>query len=80
MNSILIFLFVLSGLFIVLIVLGVLWSIRSGQFDDMQGPAARILMDEDDPRLPGRQGTRQEANQDFTTTGETPPRNPGEQD
>ena len=54
MNSILGFLFVLSGVFVVLILLGVIWSIRSGQFDDLEGPAARILMDEDDPRLPGR--------------------------
>ena len=54
MNSILGFLFLLSGVFVVLILLGVWWSIRSGQFDDLEGPAARILMDEDDPRLPGR--------------------------
>lgn len=54
MNSILAFLFVLSGVFVVLIILGVFWSIRSGQFDDLEGPAARILMDDDDPRLPGR--------------------------
>lgn len=54
MNSILGFLFILSGVFVVLILLGVWWSIRSGQFDDLEGPAARILMDEDDPRLPGR--------------------------
>lgn len=54
MSSILGFLFVLSGVFVVLIILGVFWSIRSGQFDDLEGPAARILMDDDDPRLPGR--------------------------
>lgn len=54
MNSILGFLFILSGVFVVLILIGVVWSIRSGQFDDLEGPAARILMDEDDPRLPGR--------------------------
>lgn len=57
MNSILGFLFVLSGVFVVLILLGVIWSIRSGQFDDLEGPAARILMDEDDPRIPGRRGS-----------------------
>jgi len=29
------------------------WSIRSGQFDDLEGPAHRILMDEDEaPRAP----------------------------
>jgi len=29
-----------------------LWAIRSGQYDDMEGPAFRILMDDDDPRIP----------------------------
>lgn len=54
MSGILGFLFVLSGIFVVLIIVGVFWSIRSGQFDDMQGPAERILMDDDDPLLPGK--------------------------
>jgi len=27
-----------------------LWSVRSGQFDDMEGPAHRILMDDDSPQ------------------------------
>lgn len=54
MTSITGFLLVLSGVFLVLIVLGVLWSIRSGQFDDLEGPAERILMDDDDPMLPTR--------------------------
>jgi cbb3-type cytochrome oxidase maturation protein len=54
MSGIMGFLFTLSGVFVVLIVLGVFWSIRSGQFDDMEGPAERILTDEDDPRLPVR--------------------------
>ena len=25
-----------------------LWSVRSGQFDDLEGPAHRILMDDED--------------------------------
>ena len=25
------------------------WAIRSGQFDDLEGPAHRILMDDDSP-------------------------------
>ena len=29
-----------------------IWSIRSGQFDDMQGPAYRILDDDDDMGAP----------------------------
>ena len=26
------------------------WSVRSGQFDDLEGPAHRILMDNEEPR------------------------------
>jgi len=33
---------------------GLIWAIRSGQFDDMEGPAHRILMDDDDPLLPNK--------------------------
>lgn len=29
-----------------------IWAVRSGQFDDLEGPAHRILMDDDDPRIP----------------------------
>jgi len=29
-----------------------IWSVRSGQYDDMEGDANRILMDDDDPLLP----------------------------
>ncbi len=28
------------------------WSIRSGQYDDLEGSSSRILMDDDDPKLP----------------------------
>lgn len=42
-----------------LVLLGVaiwafMWAVRSGQFDDLEGPAHRILMDDDDPRIPGK--------------------------
>ena len=29
-----------------------LWAIDSGQYDDLEGPAHRILMDDDDPMIP----------------------------
>ena len=29
-----------------------IWAVKSGQFDDLEGPAHRILMDDDDPRIP----------------------------
>jgi len=36
-----------------------IWSVRNGQFDDLEGPAHRILLDDDDPRIPHRAPTRQ---------------------
>ena len=40
-----------------LLILGIaiaafIWAVKSGQFEDMQGPAHRILMDDDDPLIP----------------------------
>lgn len=29
-----------------------LWAAKSGQFDDLEGPAHRILMEEDEPQVP----------------------------
>lgn len=33
-----------------------LWSVKSGQYEDLEGPAYRILMDDDDPRIPRPDG------------------------
>ncbi|MDY0328945.1 MAG: cbb3-type cytochrome oxidase assembly protein CcoS [Thiomonas sp.] len=36
---------------LVLLIVGVLWwAARSGQFDDLEGPAHAILMDDDKPK------------------------------
>ncbi len=42
-------------------VIGVLfwWSLRSGQFDDLEGPAYRLLMDDRDERPAARDGERE---------------------
>ncbi len=44
----------------VLLVLGLIFffvfSVRSGQYDDLEGPAHRILMDDDDPNIPVYKG------------------------
>ena len=37
--------------------LAFLWALRSGQFDDLDGAAQRILFDDDQP-LPPRDGGR----------------------
>ncbi len=43
------------ALFLGLLGLGAfLWSLRSGQFDDMEGAANRILFDDDDDKLSTR--------------------------
>lgn len=52
MTPILLFLFGLTLLFIGLAAAGILWAVKNGQFDDMEGPAQRILMDDDDPLIP----------------------------
>ena len=52
--SILFLLIPLGMIFLGAAIWAFLWAVRSGQFDDMEGPAHRILMDDDDPRIPGR--------------------------
>jgi len=42
----------LTVVFVGLAALGIFWAIRSGQYDDLDGPAQRILMDDDDPMIP----------------------------
>jgi cbb3-type cytochrome oxidase maturation protein len=42
----------LAVLIAVLIAAALLWAVRSGQFDDLEGPAHRILMDDDGPVAP----------------------------
>lgn len=40
-------------IFLGLIMVGVLiWAVKKGQYEDMDGDANRILMDDDDPMLP----------------------------
>ena len=56
MSGILIFLIGLSTLIFIAIGLAIWWSVKSGQFEDLEGPAQRILMDDDDPLLPGKKG------------------------
>jgi cbb3-type cytochrome oxidase maturation protein len=52
MTPILLFLIGLSVLIFIALGFAIWWAVRSGQFEDMEGPAQRILMDDDDPLLP----------------------------
>jgi cbb3-type cytochrome oxidase maturation protein len=46
-----------------------MWSLRSGQYDDLDGAAARILFDDDDaPATVKRQSVQQEPNPVPATT------------
>ncbi|NIR59081.1 MAG: cbb3-type cytochrome oxidase assembly protein CcoS [Gammaproteobacteria bacterium] len=40
------------------------WAVRSGQFEDLEGPAHRILMDDDDPKIPRRNPERRQQDPD----------------
>jgi len=58
-------LYVLIPLMIILGLIGVgvfIWSVRSGQYDDLEGDANRILMDDDDPLLPENQKKSEDNN------------------
>ena len=50
--SYVLFLLGLTIVFVGLAAFGILWAIKNGQYDDMDGPAQRILMDDDDPMIP----------------------------
>ncbi|TQV65468.1 MAG: cbb3-type cytochrome oxidase assembly protein CcoS [Halothiobacillaceae bacterium] len=50
--DILYFLIPLSMIVMGIMIWAVIWTVRSGQYDDLEGPAHRILMDDDDPRIP----------------------------
>ena len=49
---------VIYGLIPLMIILGLamviifFWTVKSGQYEDLEGDANRILMDDDDPNLP----------------------------
>jgi cbb3-type cytochrome oxidase maturation protein len=53
--STLFFLLGLTIIFVALAALGIFWAIKNGQYDDLDGPAQRILMDDDDPMIPFNQ-------------------------
>jgi cbb3-type cytochrome oxidase maturation protein len=39
-----------SVVLVIVIAAALLWAVRSGQFEDLEGPAWRVLMDDDRPR------------------------------
>ncbi|SHE57380.1 cytochrome oxidase maturation protein, cbb3-type [Modicisalibacter ilicicola DSM 19980] len=59
--SILYLLIPLSLLLLSFAVWAFFWAVKSGQFDDLEGPAHRILFDEDDNDLTPEQRRRKRA-------------------
>lgn len=47
------FLLALTAVMVVIAIISVFWAIKSGQYEDLEGPAQRILMDDDDAMIPG---------------------------
>lgn len=70
---------VIYGLIPLMIGLGLIgvvifiWSVRSGQYDDLEGDANRILMDEDDPLLPQNQQKEPNTRADDNKSGDSQP-------
>jgi len=42
----------------------IIWAVKNGQFEDLEGPAHRILMDDDDPMVPGFEDKSEEGSKD----------------
>jgi len=51
---------------------GFVWAVKSGQFEDMQGPAHRILMDDDDPLIPKHKTSSDDNTQERVSTEKLP--------
>lgn len=47
----------LSLVFVAVIAVVFLWAVKNGQFEDMEGPAHRILMDDELPESPRKVST-----------------------
>jgi len=64
-------LYLLIPLAVILMVIAAgffIWTVKHGQYDDMEGPAYRILMDDDDPRIPRRSGAGDDGKDSAVTS------------
>ncbi len=57
---------VIYGLIPLMIIIGLamvvvfFWTVKSGQYEDLEGDSNRILMDDDDPLLPEKKQQKQQ--------------------
>ena len=63
----------LIGVLVMLIVIvAFVFTVKSGQYDDLEGPAYRILMDDDDPLIPANaEKLRKEKEKQNTSTSQS---------
>lgn len=54
----------LAVIIMIIAVVAFMWAVKSGQYEDLEGPAHRILMDDDDPRIP-RAGDQHQRSEDL---------------
>jgi cbb3-type cytochrome oxidase maturation protein len=67
----------ISVLLVLLVAVALIWSVRSGQFEDLEGPAWRMIMDDDDDvRPPGETAPEDTAASASSARAEEP----GEED
>ncbi|MGD8514202.1 MAG: cbb3-type cytochrome oxidase assembly protein CcoS [Granulosicoccaceae bacterium] len=59
-----IYLLIPIALLLVIVIVAIFfWAIRSGQFDDMEGPAHRILMDDDEIHAERGESSKEQENE-----------------
>ena len=60
-----IFLLIPLALVLVVVIVWIfMWAVRTDQFDDLEGPAHRILMDDDEPKIERKNMEDESTNKD----------------
>lgn len=60
----------ISVIFILLALAIFGWAAKDGQFDDLEGPAHRILYDDDEDMIPGPKPPPRQSNATSSKTGD----------
>ena len=56
-------------LVMIIVVIAFALTVKSGQYDDLDGVAFRIIMDDDDPRIPGNRNNKNESVESVNKKG-----------
>lgn len=72
---------ILVPVMLILVALGIVlfsWAVKSGQYDDLDGPAHRILYDDDKDMIPDDAKQENTARKEQASTNEAGDNEPGE--